>query len=376
MATNGTAGRSKVWFDISIGGVKAGKVLFELYNDIVPKTAENFRALCTGEKGTGNQGKPLHFKGSQFHRIIKSFMIQGGDFTAGNGTGGESIYGEKFEDENFELKHEKPFLLSMANAGPATNGSQFFVTTVPTPHLDGKHVVFGEALAGKSVVRQVENTPVGANDKPEKLCVIEDCGELPEGADIEEFTKKAPDSTGDTYEDFPDDELPKGEEWKGAQIVEIATKLKDMGGSAFKGSDVGLALNKYEKALRYVHEYPTPLDGDAPDLDKQLNTLKIALYNNSSLMQYKLKQYKESSSQADKALGVEGATDKDKGKSLFRKGQAANAMKNEDEALQYLEEAQQLIPADAGVKNELALVKKGAADRKTKERKAYSKMFD
>merc|ERR1711941_252962 len=127
----------RVFFDITIGGQAAGRVTMELFADVVPKTAENFRALCTGEKGVGRSGKPLHFKGCAFHRVIKSFMIQGGDFTAGNGTGGESIYGEKFEDENFELKHEKPFLLSMANAGPGTNGSQFFVTTVPTPHLDG-----------------------------------------------------------------------------------------------------------------------------------------------------------------------------------------------------------------------------------------------
>lgn len=110
--------RSRVFFDVNIGQRKAGRIVMELYNDVVPKTAENFRALCTGEKGLGKSDKPLHYKGSGFHRVIKQFMIQGGDFTAGDGTGGESIYGEKFEDENFQLKHDRPFLLSMANAGP------------------------------------------------------------------------------------------------------------------------------------------------------------------------------------------------------------------------------------------------------------------
>eukprot|EP00761_Pharyngomonas_kirbyi_P011078 gb/GECH01011102.1/.p1 GENE.gb/GECH01011102.1/~~gb/GECH01011102.1/.p1 ORF type:complete len:173 (+),score=41.22 gb/GECH01011102.1/:1-519(+) len=168
----------KVFFDISIDGKSAGRIVFQLYADSVPKTAENFRALCTGEKGTGQSGKPLHFKGSSFHRVIPGFMCQGGDFTRGNGTGGESIYGGKFDDENFQVKHTKPGLLSMANAGPNTNGSQFFITVSVTSWLDGKHVVFGEVTEGYDEVVKKMEACGSRSGAPSKKITIEDCGQL------------------------------------------------------------------------------------------------------------------------------------------------------------------------------------------------------
>lgn len=169
--------RPRVFFDVTIGGKAAGRIVMELFADIVPRTAENFRALCTGEKGMGKSGKPLHYKNSKFHRVIPNFMLQAGDFTRGNGTGGESIYGEKFPDENFLEKHTGPGVLSMANAGPNTNGSQFFICTVKTEWLDGKHVVFGRVVEGMDVVKAVEATG-SQSGKTSKDTVIADCGQL------------------------------------------------------------------------------------------------------------------------------------------------------------------------------------------------------
>merc|ERR1719387_2359201 len=165
------AANPKVFFDMTIGGAPSGRIVMELRADVAPKTAENFRALCTGEKGTGKSGKALHFKGSSFHRVIPDFMCQGGDFTAGNGTGGESIYGSKFADEAFTLKHTGPGILSMANAGKNTNGSQFFLCTVKTDWMDNKHVVFGSVVEGMDVVKAIEavGSQSGKTSKPVKI---------------------------------------------------------------------------------------------------------------------------------------------------------------------------------------------------------------
>lgn len=372
-----TSQRSRVFFDITINNKPAGRVTFELYDDVVPKTAENFRALCTGEKGVGKSGKPLTYKSSIFHRVIKQFMIQGGDFTAGNGTGGESIYGEKFDDENFQLKHEKPFLLSMANSGPGTNGSQFFVTTVPTPHLDGKHVVFGEVLGGKDIIRKIENLKT-VSDKPNWETKIADCGQL-SGEEAAKAAEKKPDSTGDQYEDFPEDVKEDEKDWNGEKIIKIATDLKTYGNGAFKKGDLTVGVEKYQKGLRYLNEYPDADEKDAEGTAKSLAQLRFTLHSNSALLQNKLKQYDEAEQAATNALDrpdvLKHIDAKDQAKAYFRRALAKIGKKDPEAALEDLKTAQNLAPGDSAIENELKSVKAKAAEAERKEKAAFKKFF-
>ncbi|KAK9447819.1 cyclophilin-like domain-containing protein [Limtongia smithiae] len=363
--------RPHVWFEISIGPHKKGRIVMQLYSDIVPKTAENFRALCTGEKGIGKVGKPLWYKNSAFHRVIKKFMIQGGDFTAGNGTGGESIYGERFDDENFELKHNRPFLLSMANAGPGTNGSQFFITTVATPHLDGKHVVFGEVITGKSIVRDIEAQRTDSSDRPLADCVITDCGQA---VAVDELAQiNVGDGTGDILEDYPEDEdRIHGENRSSESLFKLAQSIKDIAATLIKQQQYELALQKNEKALRYINFFlPDPKEPVAPMFDK----LKIGIYLNTALVQLKLEQPLEAVKSADAALDVTGITDAEKAKALYRRGVGHLRSRNEPAAVESLTEALKFAPGDKAIVQELASAKNRIADRKKKERAAYAGFF-
>jgi len=349
----------RCFFDVSMGGESAGRMVFELFADVVPKTADNFRALCRGEKGLTKGGKPLHYKGCAFHRIIKSFMIQGGDFTAGDGTGGESIYGPQFEDENFVLRHTKAGLLSMANMGPHTNGSQFFITTVKTPHLDGKHVVFGKVVKGFAVMRALEYTETASGDKPVRPCVIEDCGELAEGEDdgVPEIR-----ADGDRWEEYPEDDR---EVWAPADLLAAAEEIRQLGNKLFKEERIPEAVRKYEKAIRYLC-HVTDSNHKATAAEK-----KVPCYSNTAICYLKLQRWFKAKDCCDKLLAI----DTENVKGFYRRAQALKEMDEFEEAERDIKVAREKDPNDAAIKKLAVDISKAIQARKEKEKKSFAKMF-
>lgn len=261
-----------VFLDVSIDGNTAEKIVIELFADTVPRTAENFRSLCTGEKGVGvSTGKPLHYKGCLFHRVIKGFMAQGGDFSKGNGTGGESIYGGKFPDENFKVAHTEAGLLSMANSGPNTNGSQFFIIFKRTPHLDGKHVVFGKVVKGMDLVKKIEQLGTDSG-KPSGLVKIVDCGEMSE--------KKSNDTS----------KAEKGKNKKSAR----ALSSNDDSDSQEKGKRKSSTNRKKQKKRRYSSSDSYSSETDTDSSSDSDSDSKLDSYSSSSSGDERRKKRKRS----------------------------------------------------------------------------------
>lgn len=377
---------SRVFFDVSLGGAPIGRILFELFDDVVPKTANNFKQLCTGAKGFG-------YKGCTFHRIIKNFMLQGGDFTNHNGTGGKSIYGEKFEDENFIKKHDQPFLLSMANAGPGTNGSQFFITTTVTPHLDGKHVVFGKVLRGQDIVTKMENVKTGSDDKPKDACVIENCGEVAPDSDGSTIVD---DGTGDKFPMYPDEV----EDLTTAKRIEISAELKQIGNAQFKEKKFEKAVEKYKKALLYLNVSAndcaaacadqccpendssdsesdsengekTEVEMKSAEKQKEVSTQEAAIFLNLSMCYLNMSNNSEAASAANRAIKA----DPSNAKGYFRLARALTGSKDYDEALNHISKAVELAPEDKGVLKEQHNIKLLQKKHREAEKKKYSKMF-
>ncbi|KAI6041459.1 peptidyl-prolyl cis-trans isomerase [Pisolithus marmoratus] len=379
------ARRPLTYFDITIGGKPRGRIVFSVYADLVPKTAENFRALCTGEKGIGNSGKPLHYAGSGFHRVIKGFMCQGGDFTAGNGTGGESIYGERFEDEGFHEKHSKPFLLSMANAGKDTNGSQFFITTVPTPHLDNKHVVFGEVIKGKSVVRAIENHPTDGKDVPTVPIVISASGVL---SPDDPCLAEAGTSDGDIWEDdAEDDETGANQDPNLARS--IAEKIKQIGVGYFTGKRAedgtvtlkpqpDLALQKFRKAQKYLELFiHAELPNDYPDPDGyRLAYAKVMLTTAQAALRVQPPDSKTVLDNTNQVIEeyFDLLEPKFQAMAYYRRALAHHLRGDHDLALNDLAEANRIFP-DPGTQNEIARIKAHVKAMEDQEKKRYRKMF-
>lgn len=340
--------------------------MIELFRNLQPQTSENFRLLCTGEKGLGIGKVPLHYKGCKFHKIMPKFMVQGGDITHGDGTGGESIYGRFFPDEDLSLKHDRAGLVGMANSGPNTNGSQFYIVTVPTPHLDGKHAIFGRVVKGMGVVSLLEYVRTNDTDTPVEDCIIENCGEILPGAD---FGICERDNTEDVFPPFPDD---SDFDFSNIEhIMCVAEKIRQSGNHYFRREDYILANAKYKKALRYLNRLHE-VNELSKEQESQIAVVVLPCILNSAASKLKLKRYHQALDDCDEALDLEPKHPK----ALFRRGQAFHGMRDYEKSMANLQQALSLSPNNKAILSEIAAVKGEMQAYKAKERKAYAKLFN
>lgn len=355
------------FLDVSIGGKPCGRIVVRLNQEKAPLATGQFLETLPKLKET------------YFHRVIKNFMIQGGDVEFGKalnyndekvGTGKPA---ELFQDENLEEKLDGPFKLCMANSGPNTNGTQFFITTYPTPHLDGKHTVFGLVIHGKSVVREIERVRTNSANVPAEaeLPVITDAGEWTEEAGVPIYNASYDPIGGDIYEEYPEDDVHIDKE-SSKSVYEAAETIKNSGGELFKKADVNNALLKFKKALRYVMEF-IPDQDQEPEFYAKYTELKKKLYLNLSLACLKLGDHAKCIDYCTYLLDMKLA-DTERAKTLYRMGSAHVAIKKYDEAIKYLQQASQLV-TDAGIERELARAEELRESEKKRERAKYAKFF-
>lgn len=382
---------SFVYMDIAVAGEPVGRVVFELFED-TPLTSANFRALCTNSHTAKDQSVQLHYKECKIHRIVRNFAIQGGDIEYGDGTGGMSIYGDSFDDESFAHNHSEPFVLSMANAGPNSNKSQFFVTLKGSPHLDGKHVAFGKVVAGKSVLRTLEELDTAPGDVPLLPVTISDCGELARDPKLlMPFIGSQDGLTADKYEEHPDDNFNLGKE-KGelnfddpVQSLQVTTEIKNYATEAYKMAAeaeseeekqlvLRVALQKYKKALRYVFELSPDPDTAKASYD-EFQKVKLALHQNMGLVALLLKQYDAAVNSTTCALEMDIATNRDKAKALSRRSSAYHGLKKMDKAVSDLELAHELLPEDGPIGKSLKALKEEEGKKEQKQKAQYAKFF-
>ncbi|GAB1863458.1 40 kDa peptidyl-prolyl cis-trans isomerase [Camponotus japonicus] len=358
-----------VFLDIAVGPEKVGRVIIELFKNVVPQTAENFRALCTGEKGAGVKAARLHYKGSTFHKIISQFMIQGGDIVSFNGTSGESIYGPYFNDENFTLKHMSAGLLSMVNEGqPHTNSSQFIITIQPSRHLDDTNVVFGKVIKGMGVVLEINKVQTEKDIPIDKISII-DCGEFKKD---ENWGLEENDGSEDVYTPWPEDwdHSLHVEKLSHKYMEKVIRRIKDSGNFYFSKKNFVDAGRKYKKALRYYLWMCQ--QKDMPDtIYVSLVDLKSVLLLNLAAVYLKRKEYRKVIHFCNEVL----ETDNTNGKALFRRGQAYSGLNEYKLGIADLERAFEIYPNDKDITREIKRIKKLKNSYLEFEKTTCQKMF-